>query len=32
MSVKLIWITPDSEKLIAYMARVSNPKNQNNEK
>lgn len=29
---KLIWITPDSEKLIAYMARVSNPKNQNNEK
>ena len=32
MSVKLIWITPDSEKLIAYMARVSNAKNQNNEK
>ena len=32
MGVKLIWITPDSEKLIAYMARVSNPKNQNNEK
>lgn len=32
MSVKLIWITPDSEKLIAYMARVSNPKNQNNKK
>ncbi len=30
--VKLIWITPDAEKLIAYMARVSNPKNQNNEK
>ena len=32
MSVNLIWITPDSEKLIAFMARVSNPKNQNNEK
>ncbi len=32
MSVKLIWITPNAEKLIAYMARVSNPKNQNNEK
>ena len=32
MSAKLIWITPDAEKLIAFMARVSNPKNQNNEK
>ena len=30
-SAKLIWATPDAEKLIAYMARVSNPKNQNNE-
>ena len=29
MSVKLIWITPDSEKLIAYCARVSSP-NQDN--
>lgn len=26
MSVKLVWITPDAEKLIGYMARVSNPK------
>jgi thymidylate synthase (FAD) len=31
MSVKLVTITPDSEKLIAYCARVSNPSNQNNE-
>jgi len=30
--VKLIWITPDAEKLIAYMARVSNAKNQDNPK
>jgi len=30
-SVKLIWATPDAERLIAYMARVSNPTNQNNE-
>lgn len=28
--VKLIWATPDADKLIAYCARVSNPKNQNN--
>lgn len=28
--VKLIWATPDAETLIAYMARVSNPANQNN--
>jgi len=28
--VKLIWITPEAEKVIAYCARVSNPKNQNN--
>jgi len=28
--VKLIWTTPDGENLIAYMARVSNPKNQDN--
>lgn len=30
-SVKLVWITPDAEKTIAYCARVSNPTNQNNE-
>lgn len=29
--IKLIWITPDTEKLIGYMARVSNPANQDNE-
>jgi thymidylate synthase (FAD) len=28
--VKLQWITPDAEKQIAYMARVSNPANQEN--
>jgi len=28
--VKLIWSTPDGENLIAYMARVSNPGNQDN--
>ena len=27
---KLIWITPDAEALIAQIARVSNPKNQDN--
>ena len=31
MSCKLIWITPNAEKLMAYCARVSNPKNQDNE-
>ena len=30
--VKLISVTPDPEKHIAYVARVSNPKNQENEK
>jgi thymidylate synthase (FAD) len=30
-SAKLIWSTPDAERLIAYLARVSNPKNQDNE-
>lgn len=30
MSVKLIWSTPDGDDLIAYMARVSNPSNQEN--
>ena len=28
--VKLIWATPDGESLVAYMARVSNPANQDN--
>ena len=31
MKVKLITVTPDAEKHIAYCARVSNPKNQDNE-
>lgn len=30
-SVVLEWATPDADKRIAYMARVSNPANQNNE-
>ena len=30
MNVKLVWATPDAEALIAYMARVSNPENQDN--
>ena len=32
MSVKLISVTPDAEKHMAYCARVSNPSNQDNEK
>ena len=32
MTVKLISVTPDAEKTMAYVARVSNPKNQNNDK
>ena len=32
MTVKLISITPDAEKTMAYIARVSNPSNQDNEK
>jgi thymidylate synthase (FAD) len=28
--VSLVWVTPDAEQHIAYMARVSNPANQNN--
>ena len=32
MNVKLISVTPDAEKNIAYCARVSNPANQENEK
>lgn len=31
MNVKLISVTPDAEKHIAYCARVSNPKNQDND-
>jgi thymidylate synthase (FAD) len=31
MSVKLVSVTPDAEKLMAYCARVSNPSNQDNE-
>jgi len=27
-NVNLIWVTPDAESLLAYIARVSNPKNQ----
>lgn len=27
--VKLVWVTPEAEQKIAYMARVSNPANQN---
>ena len=29
--IKLVSVTPDAEKTIAYVARVSNPKNQDNE-
>lgn len=29
--VKLIWATPEADKLTAYIARVSNPENQENE-
>ena len=32
MTVKLLSITPDAEKTMAYIARVSNPSNQDNEK
>ena len=32
MNVKLVSVTPDAEKLMAYVARVSNPSNQDNEK
>ena len=30
--IKLVSVTPDAEKTIAYVARVSNPANQDNEK
>jgi len=29
---RLVWVTPQAEEHIAYIARVSNPKNQSNEK
>tara|TARA_B100000427_G_scaffold82998_1_gene67719 strand:- start:207 stop:863 length:657 start_codon:yes stop_codon:yes gene_type:complete len=32
MTVNLVSITPDAEKTMAYIARVSNPSNQDNEK
>ena len=32
MTVKFVSVTPDAEKHMAYVARVSNPKNQDNEK
>lgn len=30
MRVSLVWVTPSGDELIAYMARVSNPDNQDN--
>jgi len=30
-NAKLIWVTPDADKLVAFCARVSNPENQDNE-
>ena len=32
MNVKLISVTPDAEKIMGYVARVSNPNNQENPK
>ena len=32
MTVQLVSVTPDAEQLMAYIARVSNPSNQDNEK
>ena len=32
MNVKLISVTPDAEKTMGYVARVSNPNNQENPK
>ena len=32
MTVKLVTVTPDAEKTIGYVARVSNPNNQENPK
>ena len=30
-AIKLVSVTPDAEKTMAYVARVSNPKNKDNE-
>lgn len=30
MQVDLVWITPEAERIISHIARVSNPKNQDN--
>lgn len=30
-SARLVWVTPDAEKMVTYCARVSSPKNQNDE-
>lgn len=30
MNAQLIWITPDAERMVAHIARVSNPANQDN--
>ena len=30
-NVHLVTVTPDAEKMMAYIARVSNPKNQDNQ-
>ena len=30
-NVKLMWATPEADKMIAFMARVSNPDNQDNQ-
>ena len=32
MNVKLVTVTPDAEKTMGYVARVSNPNNQDNPK
>ena len=32
MTVELVSVTPDADKTMAYIARVSNPSNQDNEK
>ena len=31
MTINLVSVTPDAEKTMAYIARVSNPSNQDNE-
>lgn len=31
MTVKLVWATPEADRLVAYMARVSAPENQGND-